>query len=199
MSLSYSADGKTLVSSGSDTTLLVWDLTVRGGALSAAEINARWNDLLGDAPRAYRAVRKLAASPTPVVEFLRGRIKATAPADEKRIARLIAELDSDEFAVRQKAVTELENLGDLAAPACREALAGRPSLEVRRRLDRLRKKQFAEARKPSAERVRQLRALEVLELAGSTEARQLLATLAKGAAGSWLTEEAQAALARLKR
>ncbi len=199
VSLTYSADGKSLVSSGNDTTLLVWDLTVRDGALSAAEIEAGWNDLLGDAPRAYRAVRKLAASPTSVVDFLRRRIKPTAPVDEKRIASLIAALDSDDFAARQKAVTELENLGDLAAPACRKTLAGRPSLEAHRRLERLRKKQITEASNPSAERVRMLRALEILERAGSAEVRQLLAMLAKGAPGSWLAEEAQSALSRLKR
>jgi RNA polymerase sigma factor (sigma-70 family) len=199
VSLAYSADGKTLVSGGNDTTLLVWDLSVPGSAISAREISARWNDLLGDAPVAYQAVRKLAASPAPVVEFLRQQIKAVAPIDAKRIAELIAALDSDDFQARQRAETELENLGELASPACRKALAGRPSVEAYRRLERLRKKQLAEARNLSAERVRLLRAVEVLERAGTDEARKLLATLAKGAEGALVTEQASAALGWMKR
>jgi RNA polymerase sigma factor (sigma-70 family) len=199
VSLTWSADGKTLVSGGNDTTLLVWDLAGRGGALSAEELDARWTDLLGDAPRAYRAVRKLAASPAPAVDFFRRHIKPAVPADAKRIARLIAALDSDEFAERQRAVRELEDLGDLAAAACRQALAGRPTAEARRHLEGLRAKQPGEVRKPSAERVPLLRALEVLERAGTDEALQLLATLAKGAPGAWLTEEAKASLDRLEK
>jgi RNA polymerase sigma factor (sigma-70 family) len=199
VSLGYSADGKTLVSSGNDTTLLVWDLRIRGGALSAREIDARWNELLGDAPLAYQAVRKLAAAPAPVVEFLRRQIKPVAPIDEKRIARLITALDSDDYQERQKAEAELENLGELATPAYRKALASRPSVEAYRRLERLRKKQLAEARKPSAQRVRLVRAVEILERAGTDEARKLLATLAKGAPGALLTEQARAALGRLRR
>jgi hypothetical protein len=72
-------------------------------------------------------------------------------------------------------------------------------VEAYRRLERLRKKQLAEARKPSAQRVRLVRAVEVLELAGMEEARKLLATLAKGATGALLTEQARAALGRLRR
>jgi RNA polymerase sigma factor (sigma-70 family) len=202
VSLTFSADGKTLVSGGGDTTLLVWDLTgrARGGALSAAELDTLWQELLGDdAPRAYRAVRKFAASPASAIGLFRDRIKPVAPADEKRVANLVAELDSDDFAARQKAGAELEKLGDLAAGACRKALAGQPSAEARRQLTGLLEKQAAEARKPSAERVRVLRALEVLELSPTEEARQLLAALAKGAPGAWLTEEARLALARLTR
>jgi RNA polymerase sigma factor (sigma-70 family) len=198
VSLAYSADGKTLVSGGNDTTLLVWDIGVPGSAMYAREINARWNDLLGDAAIAYQVVRKLAASPGPVVEFLGRQIKPVAPIDEKRVAGLIAALDSDDFQTRQRAETELETLGDLAGPACRKALAGRPSVEAYRRLERLRKKQFAAARNLSAQRVRLVRAVEVLERAGTDEARKLLATLAKGAAGALVTEQARAALGRLR-
>jgi hypothetical protein len=202
VSLTFSADANTLVSGGNDTTLLVWDLTGRGGAtggvLSADDLNARWLDLLGnDAPRAYQAVRTFAASPAAAVGLFRERIKPISPPDEKRIAKFIAELDSDEFSVRKNAATELEKLGDLAAAACRKALSGQPALEVRRRLEALLGKLAAEARQPSAERLRVLRALEVLELARTDEARNLLATLAQGAPGAWLTQEARAGITRI--
>ena len=81
-----------------------------------------------------------------------------------------------------------KKLGELATPACRKALAGRPSVEAHRRLERLRNKQLAEARRPSAQRVRLVRAVEVLERAGTDEARKLLVTLAKGAPGALLTD-----------
>jgi WD40 repeat protein len=203
VSLTFSADGRTLVSGGNDTTLLVWDLAgrgARGGAPSAAERDVLWGELLGDdAPRADRAVRRLAASPKSAVGLFRERLKPVVPADEKHVARLIADLDSEDFSTREKSAAELDKLGDLASEACRKALAGRPSAEVRRKLAALLEKQAGEARKPSAERVRLLRALEVLELAATEEARRLLAELAKGAPGAWLTEEAKMAAARLER
>jgi RNA polymerase sigma factor (sigma-70 family) len=199
VSLTFSADGNNLVSGGNDTTVLVWDLHGRAGALSADELRARWDDLRGDdAPRAYRAVRQLASAPAAAVGLLGEHLKPTTPADEQRVATLIAALDSNDFAVRQKAGADLELLGDLCAAACRKALAGRPALEVRRRLEGLLDKQAAAARHPSAERLRGIRALEVLELVGTHEAQRLLATLASGAPGTWMTEEAHASLARLE-
>src|SRR5262249_51319898 len=139
VSLVFSADGRTLVSGGSDTTLLVWDLGGRaggqGGALSPDELEGCWRGLLGaDASSAHRAVRKLAAAPGSAVGLFRDRVKPVAPADAKVVARLIAELDSARFAVRRKAAAELEKLGELAWGACRKALAARPSEETRRQL-----------------------------------------------------------------
>ena len=54
-----------------------------------------------------------------------------------RVAPLIADLDHDDFAVREKATRELERLGDVAGPALRKALEGEVSAEVRRRVERL--------------------------------------------------------------
>ena len=52
------------------------------------------------------------------------------------MARLIADLDSDVFDVREKAAKEWK-LGAAAEPALRKALEGRPSAEVRRRVEGL--------------------------------------------------------------
>ena len=51
---------------------------------------------------------------------------------------------------------------------------------------------------PTPERLRIQRAVMVLEQIGTPEARQLLEKLSKGAEGALLTEEARAALKRLK-
>ena len=119
--------------------------------------------------------------------------------NEKRLARLIADLDSDAFATRQNAMTELEKLSERALPAYRKALEGKPSLESRRRLDDLQDKAQRAWWGVSGERLRSLRAVEALELAGTPEARQVLETLAAGAEGARLTEEAKAARERLAR
>src|SRR5262249_46404862 len=80
-----------------------------------------------DAAEAYRAIGKLSASPEQSVPFLAARLKAQPTPDPRRIARLIADLDSDQFKVRQQATEELERLGPRAASALRKALQGQPT------------------------------------------------------------------------
>jgi hypothetical protein len=58
-------------------------------------------------------------------------------ANEKDIARWIADLDSEKFATREKATHELEKLGEAAQPALRKAIEGHPNPEARKRLERL--------------------------------------------------------------
>jgi hypothetical protein len=197
--LCFSADSKLLVSGSDDTTALVWDLTgARSAKRRAGGAEAMWNDLAGtDAARAYAAVRRLAASPE-VETFLRERVKPTPAANPKHLAKLIADLDSATLATREGAAKELEKLGDRAEGALRKALADGVPLEPRRRIEALLKRLANEAREPSAERLRLVRTLEVLEQAGTEGARRLLRALAKGAPGAWLTEEAKAALGRLE-
>jgi RNA polymerase sigma factor (sigma-70 family) len=198
--LAFSPDGRRLISGNEDTTALVWDLAGRPGA-AAPEPNglaAAWADLAGDdAAAAYIAIRCLAAEPGDMVPLLRKSLRPVPMEDEKRFARLMADLDSDEFAAREKATAELEQLGDAAVPACRKALEGKPSAEMRQRLEKLLERTERERWSPSPDRLRQLRALEALELAGGDEARRLLDELASGMSGAWLTEEAKAARQRL--
>jgi RNA polymerase sigma factor (sigma-70 family) len=202
LALNFSHDGKLLVSGGNDATALVWDLVgPKAGDkdLSSQEFASLWKGLgEADAPKAYLAVRRLARSAA-AVKFLGTQVQPVAVPDEKRVAKLMADLDSDEFDIRNKATKELERLGDQVAEACRKALADRPSPEMRRRLQELLDKQTSEAQQPSAERVQLSRALEALELAGTDPARELLAKLAQGAPGAWLSEEAKSGRERLDR
>jgi hypothetical protein len=112
------------------------------------------------------------------------------------LEQFLADLDSDRFAVRQRAGEELEKFGELAGPAFEKVLAGRPSAEVRRQVEKLAAR-CAPAGTP--ERLRALRAVEVLEYVGTAEARRLLETLAEGAPEARLTREAKASLERLSR
>ncbi len=206
--LTFSADGRLLVSGNADTTALVWDLTGRRSAkegvnktLSPKELDALWDDLgSADAARGFRAVRALAVASEQATVSLGRRLRPVVVADEKRLARLLADLDGEQFEARESAAAELEKLGETALPAYRKALQGRPSAELRRRVQALLEQHEPreEALLPSA-RLRELRALEILELIGTTEARRVLETLAKGMSEAWLTREANAALSRRKR
>jgi RNA polymerase sigma factor (sigma-70 family) len=197
--LAFTPDGRRLVSGSDDTTALVWDLTGRARSeemLTRPRLEALWADLAGDdGARAYRAVWSLAAAPRQSVPFLETRLRPVPRLDSQKVARLLADLDSDRFALRQQAAEELEKLESAAEPALRRALEGRRSLETRRRLERL----LGRLETWPPERLRALRAVEALERAGTTEARRVLNALAEGASGAWLTREAEAARDRLAR
>jgi len=204
--LSFTADGTALVAGADDTTALVWDLTGRlaakdtwGRSLTTADLDAAWADLAGDdALKAYRTVQKLSGSAKDAIPYLGRRLRPVPAADETRLTRLIADLDSEDFAVRENATKELEKLEDTALGRLRKALAGEPSAEARRRLELLVRRQADQSRNPTPERRRVLRCLEVLERIGTPEAAAVLETLAKGAPGASLTEDAKAALGRMK-
>jgi hypothetical protein len=159
------------------------------------EIERLWADL-GSAGgiRAYRALWAMAAA-RQAVPFLAQRLRPVAAVEEKRLTRLIADLDSDRFGVRNQASDELRRLAELAEPALRKARAGEISLEVGRRLKAL----LEEYRTPPNEQLQVLRALEVLEHTGTASARQLLRHLAKGTPAARVSREAKAALERLER
>jgi RNA polymerase sigma factor (sigma-70 family) len=204
-SVAFSRDGRTLASGSHDASVLVWDVTgmmERGRwgrmLLSGEELDGLWKDLAGeDAAQAQRAVWKLVATPGQAVTLLGDQLRAVPTADRRRIARLIGDLDSDQFMTREEATAELERLEEGARPALQKALEGQPSLEVRRRVAQLLRRMEEGTQSPK--RLQALRGLEVLEYAGTPEARQLLQALANGAPDARLTREAKAAVARLAR
>lgn len=201
--IAFTPDGQTLVSGGADTTGLVWDVpqfleearqpVKPAGAAAFREL---WKQLGHEnAEQADEAVRHLAAAPQAAVPLLREHLKAAPPTDAQRIARLVADLESDRFDVRKLATQSLERLGELSETALRKRLADNPPLEVRQRVDQLLEKLAGPVTDP--ERLRQLRAIEVLELIGTAEARAVLETIAKGAPEARLTQDAREALERL--
>jgi RNA polymerase sigma factor (sigma-70 family) len=200
--LAFTPNGRRLLTGGLDTSALVWDLAALPGIAEPRTdmaLRALWEDLASpDAGRAYRAVLSTAAFPGRVVPLLKDRLPP-APRDlpqAKRLARLIADLDADAFDVREKAGRELDRLGEAAVPALRRALAGSPSAELRRRAEGLLEKWDPQT--PTGETLRQLRAVEALELADTAEARRLLKEWADGGE-TRRTHEARAALRRLGR
>jgi RNA polymerase sigma factor (sigma-70 family) len=193
-SLAFSADGKTLISGGGDTTALIWEIRATNGERRPTE--PLWAALAeADATRAYDASCALATSPNETVQFLESRLHAVVAPDPQRVTQLIADLDSERFDVRAQVGRELENLGEGVVPALRKALENKPSAELRRRAEQLIDKLTSST--PSGHRLQALRAVEVLEWIGCAEARPLLAELAKGLPEAQQTREAKAALDRL--
>jgi WD40 repeat protein len=201
-SVAFSPDGKWLASGSGDTTGLVWDVSgLRGekasAALSREEFDLHWRHLAGPAGPAFPSITALAASPKESVGFLSERLRPARPPDERRLAQLVADLEGDAFATRDRATKELEQLGDLAEPALRKALEKSPALEGRRRVERL--LAILQEGMPPGDSLRELRAVEALERVATPEARQLLQKLAAGAPAAGLTREAKVSLERLAR
>ena len=88
----------------------------------------------------------------------------------------------------------VKEFGELALPALRTASKSHASLEGRRRALKVLGK--LEDFTPSGIRLRLLRAVEVIELIGDLEARNLLEVYSRGIAGVPLTEYAKASLVR---
>lgn len=198
-SLAFAADSKTLISGSADTTALVWDAgrfiksDDQMPELSRQQVAELWKDLAGDPIKAYQAIIALRRVPQQAVGLFGGRLKPAAGVDAKHIDQLISDLEKAEYKTRQKAMDELEKLGELAGPALRQAISNGASLEMRRRLDSLLEK-IVNDKVPPPDVLRSLRAILILQDVGTPESRRVLQTLAQGAPGHRLTRLAQAAL-----
>jgi RNA polymerase sigma factor (sigma-70 family) len=204
-SLLFTPDGRRLISGSTDTTALTWDVSAtarrgaaRGTPLSGPELEALWADLTGpDAAGAFAAIRKLSAAPDQAAALIRERVRPVSPPDPQQLARLVADLESDRFDVRRKAESALEGLGEQAVPGLRQVLTADASLDLRQRVTRLLGKLSGQT--PARGLVRDLRAVEALELAGGPDCRRVLEALVAGTAEARLTREAKAAAERLAR
>ena len=106
--LAFSPRGDRLISGAADTTAILWDTAdllrdrkPRPAALKPDQLDALWTDLAGDdGERAYRAINTLAAAGDQAVDFLSKNLQ---PVTGDSVARLLALLDDDDFAKREKA------------------------------------------------------------------------------------------------
>jgi hypothetical protein len=198
-SVFFGPDDATLVSvSSEDATALVWNLRPPAG--KAPDATRLWSDLAGPGPTAAQAVWAAAAHPEMAVALFRDRWPVKERPDAARIRALIADLDSPRFANREAATTELMKLGRQVEDDAREALVQTTSAEVKQRLERvLDKLKVPAVAELPADDARELRAVWALELAGTSEARKLLADWAAAKVGSRLCDEAAAALRRMER
>jgi RNA polymerase sigma factor (sigma-70 family) len=165
---------------------------------TATELDGVWSDLAAADPiTARRSVWALVGSPRQALPLLEKALTPKAPptVDEKQLTRLIAELDDDNFEVREKASAALAKLGTVAGPALQRALKAPASAESRRRLEAL--LSALPGARFTPEHRRLLLAVEVLEHVGTPEAQRLLKRLAKETQEVDLARVAEAALERL--
>jgi len=143
-SVQFSPDGRTLLTACWDKTAKLWELAVRkeravlrgysGGPQATpparAQVDDLWKDLASpDASRAHRSLWALVEDGKRAVPFVQeqGRTlkqEKAASADPEYIGKLIAMLDADAVADRDKATDELAKLSKVAEPALRKALDG---------------------------------------------------------------------------
>lgn len=198
----FSHDGSSLFAANSDSTILQWDVSGRltngrrppaGEALKEDRLNILWQRLADDPDKAYPAVWEMLDHSADAVPFVIGKVSPVGAREEKRLQQLLGQLDSDSFAEREEASRQLLAGGADFLPRLRQALKDRPSLETRKRLERILESLKAG---PPREQLRVGRALAMLEWSGRPEAEQHLRRLAAGVPSASLTRAAAAACQR---
>jgi hypothetical protein len=205
MALALSRDGSRLATALDDTSVLLWDVSAVLGRerkprmpdarKAPADFNALWAELMSTNGRqAQSAVWRLLATPEKTASWLEERLGVAEKVPAGRITELVTQLDSPRFAERQTAFEKLRELDREAEAALRRALNGRPSAEARTRIEAILAALRSEP--APAKRLREIRALQVLEAIATPQAIEVLKRLAKGAPGNRLTQDAQESLER---
>ena len=193
--LTFAPNGQ-LLSGSQDTTVLAWNMRPPRVAGSVTLASA-WNDLARrDAAEPFQSEGRFLGAPADAVKLFAERIKPAKALDPKRVERLLADLSSNGFAVRVAASKALAGLDEQATPYLEATLKSPNSEEVRLRVKRILEQRRGVAL--TADQIRQIRAVMVLERIGDSEAKDLLKRWAGGPVGARLTLEASAAVKRLE-
>ena len=203
-SVVFTKDGKTLISAGDDSTILFWDVAAQthrpplsSQPVSTKQLAQWWADLAGDdVVQAYHVIIELVSRSTQVVPWLKERLNREQSMESKQVSELIGDLDSQSYSQREKATTELLRLGAVIGPVLNKKLTEKPSPEVRQRIEGILPKLEVNR---SPDRLRKIRALEVLEKIGTQQAREVVEELSLGDSKAPLTIDASDALLRWNR
>jgi WD40 repeat protein len=129
--VAFSPNGKYVAVASNDTNVRVY-------STETGEEFAKYGAADGSAPQRLaftRDNRLLAvAGYTPVVTIFLVEKTSVKPEDLQRANELVAQLDDDQFAIRQRATEQLARLGPAVEPVVKSALGKAPSDEARRRL-----------------------------------------------------------------
>lgn len=195
--LALNADGSRLVTLHPDGTAVVWDTAKLFPPPPAPPAADDWTLLAAVDPAvAQRAMTRLADTPDRLVRVFTEKLPPAVAVPAAEVARQIARLGDAEFAIREAGERALLAVIDQAEPALREALARPANEEQRARLGTLLGKWADLA--ADGRRLRELRAVELLERAGTPAADDLLKRYAEGAPAAALSREATAAARRRK-
>jgi RNA polymerase sigma factor (sigma-70 family) len=199
LALDTPTDVRRVLSGSWDTSSLLWDVGLfskKGDKLADDERAKLWEALSDiDGTKAFAAMQKFGGDPEGFLEVVSASLK---PAPEgpsaAELTPIFADLDHKTFARREAASAKLEKYGEGAIAHVRARLETESSAEARDRLKRFLEK--CDAPESSSIRLRQSRAIELLEHLGTAKAKELLEKLAKGGA-SYLTEDAKGSLKRI--
>jgi hypothetical protein len=202
--LAFSANGRTLVTSSSDHTTLVWDIRPDrlGNAAKSLDgplVERFWQDLAGPDPKdANDSLASFAAHPDVSVKLFVERLRPVPKATAERVRKLVADLKSTDFVTRDAATTALAEMRDSVAPELRELLKNDLELEMKRRVERLLRDVVDHAILiPPGDELRALRVIRLLEAIDTPQSRGLLERLASGAPAAVRTRIARTALDRV--
>ncbi len=190
--VAFSLDGRSIFSCGADAQAYVW--SSRPKLAPGKDLDALWGSLGADSATGYQALWAMSEMKG-IGDFLRQKIAPVKPVEQDRLTKLLADLNSPRFETREAATKALAELGEMAGPALMAALESQPPAEMKQRLRQLLEGLKGDVTTPQ---LRNLRAVQALELAGTPEARATLRAWAGGAAGARLTEDAKAALTRIE-
>lgn len=197
LGVAFSPNGRTVATCDSDGVAYLWSVkeTPEGvrQSLDEKERLICWNTLRSnDAREAYGVIMRLTRDTGPADQFLGDRLKAALPADEQQFARWIASLDDKRFVERERGTHELARAGEPARESIVRALANVTTPEAKVRLKNL---LIGLGDLPPDAR-QELRAIEVLDRRGGSEAVAILRRVAKGCPSARSTAAAQDALDR---
>jgi WD40 repeat protein len=193
--VAFGPDGRRLAVATAPRPVDLYELADRPAAWDATTAGRAWDALGGGSGEEVLAgIGLLREHAAEAVEFLKTRIKVPTIPTAEWVAARIKALDSPVYRDREKAAAELVEAGELIGPALAAARA-KATPANRERLAAL----IAKAEAPTPDKLRAMRACEVLEGLNTPEARGLLAAWAKGPASATLTREATESLGRLGR
>jgi hypothetical protein len=196
--LTFTPDGRRLVSVGHDQTGLVWDVTPAGLAVGRPAVKGTaeaWDRLAAaDPATAYAGIAALAVAPAEGVALLREKLRPAPVPTAADLDRVVEQLDAAAFADRERAAAELDRYGPHAVAGVKVRLANAASAEVRARLARF--LDVHDGPHPSPYRLQCARGVAALEAIATADARAVLVELARGPADDPLTREAAAAVGR---
>jgi WD40 repeat protein len=189
--VAFTRDGRGVIGNA-DLAPVLWTLEARDVPKAGGDA---WDVLATeDGAKAYKLQWALIKDPAAAVKLFNEKVKpAELALARSKFDQWVADLDSPTFRTREVAERELTRAG-MRVPLgwVRQALADSKADEPRARLARV----LGEREKPNPQEWRLLRAVQVLELAGTAEAVALLKSWA-GVDGSPVTEPSRGAVGRL--
>ena len=141
----FSPDGGRVAVSFADTTVLIFDTAAWRQQIEEqiakampADLSTLWDELAGDAATGLRAYQLLLrAGEEKAVALFAAKVDAKKAPAEETVKQLIADLDSEKFASREKAEKNLRNLSTQVEAHLRKALAANPPAEPSKHIEKL--------------------------------------------------------------